>query len=215
MASVPTGTIFSIATVFATAKTVSAISNLAEGVVSCTAHGFSAGDIVEITSGWGRLNKRAFKVKAPTTDAFALDGANTVNTEFFPSGSSAGSVRKVSTWQQISKIMNPTTSGGDPKPITYKFLESDVEYTKNDGFSATQEGFEIDADEIGQAGYEALKTLTDVQTDTIMKKTMKSGSIILTPCTVALNENVQMADGQINKCKVSISANNRITRYQA
>lgn len=214
MASVPTGTIFSIATVFATAKTVSAISNLAEGVVSCTAHGFSAGDIVEITSGWGRLNKRAFKVKAPTTDAFALDGANTVNTEFFPSGSSAGSVRKVSTWQQISKIMNPTTSGGDPKPITYKFLESDVEYTKNDGFSATQEGFEIDADEIGQAGYEALKTLTDVQTDTIMKKTMKSGSIILTPCTVALNENVQMADGQINKCKVSISANNRITRYQ-
>ena len=215
MASVPTGTIFSIATVFAAAKTVSAISNLAEGVVSCTAHGFSAGDIVEITSGWGRLNKRAFKVKAPTTDAFTLEGANTVNTEFFPSGSSAGSVRKVSTWQQISKIMNPTTSGGDPKPITYKFLESDVEYTKNDGFSATQEGFEIDADEIGQAGYEALKTLTDVQTDTIMKKTMKSGSIILTPCTVALNENVQMADGQINKCKVSISANNRITRYQA
>lgn len=47
MASVPTGTIFSIATVFAAAKTVSAISNLAEGVVSCTAHGFSAGDIVE------------------------------------------------------------------------------------------------------------------------------------------------------------------------
>lgn len=215
MASVPTGTIFSIATVFAAAKTVSAISNLAEGVVSCTAHGFSAGDIVEVTSGWGRLNKRAFKVKAPTADAFALEGANTVNTEFFPSGSSAGSVRKVSTWQQISKIMNPTTSGGDPKPITYKFLESDVEYTKNDGFSATQEGFEIDADEIGQAGYEALKTLTDVQTDTIMKKTMKSGSIILTPCTVALNENVQMADGQINKCKVSVSANNRITRYQA
>lgn len=215
MASVPTGTILSLATVFAAAKTVSAISNAVEGVVSCTAHGYSAGDIIEITSGWGRLNKRAYKVKTVLTDSFALDGANTVSTEFFPVGSSAGTVRKVSTWQQISKVMNPTSSGGDPKPITYKYLESDVEFTKNDGFTATQESFDIDADEIGQAGYEALKALSDVQTDTILKKTLKSGSIILTPCTVALNENVSMQDGQINKCKVAIAGNNRITRYSA
>jgi len=213
MASLPTGTIISIATVFAAAKTVTAISNAAEGVVSCTAHGYSAGDIIEITSGWGRLNKRAFKVKTILTDSFALDGASTVSTEFFPVGSSAGTVRKVSTWQQVSKVMNPTSSGGEPKPVPVKYLESDVEFTKNDGFTATQEGFDIDADEIGQAGYEALRSLSDVQTDTIMKKTLKSGSIILTPCTVALNENVQMSDGKINTCKVAISGNNRITRY--
>lgn len=215
MASVPTGTLLFLATVFASAKTVSAISNAAEGVVSCTAHGYSNGDIVEITSGWGRLNKRAFRVKSVLTDSFVLEGAVTTSTDFFPVGSSAGSVRKVTTWQQVTKVMNPTSSGGDPKMVTFKYLESDVEFSKNDGFSAVQEGFDIDADEVGQAGYEALKSLTEVQTDTILKKLLKSGSIILTPCTVALNENVLMTDGQINKCKVSIAGNNRITRYQA
>ena len=215
MASVPTGTILSLATVFATAKPVTAISNAAEASVSATAHGFAVGDFVEITSGWGRLNKRAFRVKTSATDTFVLEGADTSSTELFPAGSSAGSVRKVSTWQQISKVMNPSNSGGEAKSITYKYLESDVEFSKNDGFSAVQESFDIDADEIGQAGYTALKTLTDVQSDTILKKTLKSGSIILTPCTVAMNENVKMQDGQINTCSVAISANNRITRYQA
>lgn len=215
MATTPTGTIFAIATAFGTAKTVTAISNAAEGVVSSTAHGFSVGTIVEVTSGWGRLNKRAFRVKTVTTDTFVLEGANTTNTEFFPSGSSAGSVRAVTTWQQVSKVMDPQNSGGDPKNITYKYVESDVEYSKNDGFTAITETFNLDADEIGQAGYEALKSLTDVQTDTILRKTLKSGSIILTPCTVALNENVVMTDGQINKVKVSVNANNRITRYSA
>lgn len=213
MASTLTGTIFSFATVFAAAKTISAISNASEAVVSCTGHGYSAGDIVEVTTGWGRINKRAFKVKTPLTDSFVIEGENTLNTDFFPVGSSSGSVRKVTTWQQISKIMNPTSSGGESKSIQYKYVESDVEYTKNDGFTATQEGFEIDADELGSAGYNALKALSDVQTDTIMKKLLKSGSVIYTPCTVALNENVSLQDGQINKCKVSISGNNRITRY--
>ena len=213
MASVPTGTILSLATVFSTAKTVTAISNAAEASVSAVAHGFSVGDFVEVTSGWGRLNKRAFRVKTSATDTFVLEGADTTSTELFPVGSSAGSVRKVTTWQQISKVMNPSNSGGEAKSITYKYLESDVEFSKNDGFTATQETFDIDADEIGQAGYAALKILTDVQTDTILKKTLKSGSIILTPCTVALNENVKMQDGQINTCSVAISANNRITRY--
>jgi hypothetical protein len=213
MPTVPTGTIYAVATVFASSKTVTAISNATEAVVSSTAHGYSNGDYVEITTGWGRLNKRAFRVKSVATDSFTLEGANTTNTEFFPSGSSAGTVRKVTTWQQISKLMNPQTSGGDPKNITYKYLESDVENSKNDGFTAVQESVEIDADEIGGAGYTALQTLTDVQSDTILKKTLKSGSIILTPCTVALNENVRMQDGQINRCVVSISANNRITRY--
>lgn len=215
MATVPTGTIYALATAFGSAKTVTGITNATEAVVSAVAHGFSNGDYVEVTSGWGRINKRAFRVKAAATDSFTLESCDTTNTEFFPAGSSAGSVRKVTTWQQISKVMNPQSSGGDPKPINYKFLESDVEYTKNDGFTAVQEGFEIDADEIGQAGYQALKTFTDVQSDTILKKTLKSGSVILTPCTVALNENVQMQDGKINVCKVAISGNNRITRYQS
>ena len=215
MASVPSGTIFSIAVAFAAAKTVSAISNATEGSVSCTAHGFAAGDIVQMFSGWGRMNRRAVKIKSVTTDAFVMDGINTTSLDFYPSGSGGGTVRKVSTFQQINKILNPTNSGGEPKNITVKFLDSDVEQIINDGFTAITESFDIDADEFGQASYSALVALTEVQTDTLLKKTLKSGAVILTPCRIAMNENVKMADGSIMTNAVSINGNGRITRYSA
>lgn len=215
MASVPTGTIFSIATAFAAAKTVTGISNAAEAVVSCTAHGYSVGDIVQLYSGWGRLNRRAARVKSVLTDSFVAEGINTLSTEFFPAGSGGGTVRKVTTFQQINKILNPNNSGGEAKNIAVKFLESDVEENINDGFTAISETFDIDADEFGQASYNALVSLTDVQTDTVLKKTLKSGSLIFTPCRVAINENVKMADGSIMTNAVSINGNGRLTRYNA
>lgn len=215
MASGPSGTIFSVATVFATAKTVSAISNAAEGSVSCTAHGFAVGDIVQVFSGWGRLNRRGVKVKSVTTDAFVMDGINTTSLEFYPAGSGGGTVRKVTTFQQINKILNPTNSGGEPKNITVKFIDSDTEQSIPDGFAAVNESFDIDADEFGGASYTALVTLSEVQTDTLLKKTLKSGVVILTPCRVSINENVKMADGSIMTNAVSIAGNGKITRYNA
>ena len=189
MATLPSGTILSVATAFAAAKTVTGISNAAEAVVSCTAHGYSVGDIVQIYSGWGRLNRRAVKVKSVLTDSFVATDIDTTNTEFYPSGFFNATVRKVPTFLQISKFLDPTSSGGDPKPVTVKFMDEDTETTLNDGFTAVSESFEIDADQFGTSAYNALRTLSDVQTDTLLKKTLKSGGIIYTPCTIALNEN--------------------------
>lgn len=213
MAQVPTGSTFFIASTIAAAKTVSAISNAAEAVVSSTAHGYSNGDIVIMYSGWGRMNKRAFRVKSVTADAFVLEGVDTSNTTFFPSGTGTGTVQKISAFTQITTVMNPSSSGGDPKNVTYKFVESDVEYSINDGFTATSYTLDLDADSIGTAGYTSLKALTDVQTDTVLKVITRSGSILLVPCTVSLNEAVAMADGQINKVKASFNGNNRAVRY--
>lgn len=213
MASVPTGTIYSIATAFAAAKTVSAVSNASEAVVSCTAHGYSVNDILQIYSGWGRLNRRAIRVKSVTTDTFVAEAIDTTNTDFYPSGSGGGTVRKVTTFTQISKILNQAASGGEPKNIVVKFLESDVEENLNDGFTAITESFDIDADEFGGTAYTALVALTEVQTDTVLKKTLKSGSVIFTPSRVALNENVKMSDGSIMTNGVAINGNGRITRY--
>jgi hypothetical protein len=215
MATLPTGTLLSVATAFAAAKTVTGISNAAEAVVSCTAHGYSVGDIVQLYSGWGRLNRRAVRVKSVTTDTFVAEGIDTTNTEFFPAGSGGGTVRKVTTFTQISKYLNPTQSGGEPKNVTVKFMDEGVETNLNDGFTAVTESFEIDADQFGTTTYNALRTLSEVQTDTVLKKTLKSGAIIFTPCTIALNENVKLADGSIMTNMVSVNGNGRITRYAA
>lgn len=213
MAQVPTGTLFFIASAYASAKTTTIVTNASEAVVTSVAHGYSNGDIVEVTSGWGRINLRDFRIKSVTTDTFVLEGCDTTSTSFYPAGTGVGSVRKVSTFTQITGVMNPSSSGGDPKNVEYKFVESDVSNIINDGFSGTSYSMELDADQIGTAGYTALKALTEVQTNTCLKMLTRSGSLIFVPCTVALNEAVQLQDGQINKVKVNFAGNNRLTRY--
>jgi len=215
MAQVPTGSTFYIASSFGAQKVVTDITNDQEAEVTCAAHGFSDGDIVEISSGWGRINFRAFRVKGSTADTFVLEKTDTTNTNFFPVGTGGGTVRRVATFTPITTVMNPSSSGGDPKKVTYKFIESDVEYNINDGFTATDYTMDLDADSIGTAGYEALKTLTDLQTNTILKIQMKSGSIVLIPCKASLNEAVSFQDGQINRVKATFNGNNRSTRYGA
>lgn len=213
MAQVPTGTTFFVASSIASSKSTTIVTNASEAVVTSTAHGYSNDDIVEMTSGWGRLNRRIFRIKSVTTDTFVLEGADTTSTTFFPVGTGIGSVRKISTFTQITSVMSPQSSGGEPKTVNYKFIESDVEYSINDGFSATSYTLELDADSIGSAGYTALKSLTDVQTDTVMKMVSRSGALIFVPCTVALNESVRLQDGQINRVSVAFNGNNRLTRY--
>jgi hypothetical protein len=212
MAQVPTGSTFYIASAYGSAKTVTIVTNATEAVVTAVAHGFSNGDVVEMTSGWGRLNKRHFEIESVLTDSFVLSGEDTTNTTFYPVGTGIGSVRKATTFTQITSVMNPQSSGGDPKTVTYKFVESDVEYSINDGFGATSYTMELDADALGSAGYTALKSLTQVQTDTCLKVVTRSGSRVYQPCTVALNESIRMQDGQINRVTCAFNGNNRLTR---
>lgn len=213
MASVPTGTTFYVASTLAVAKTVTGISNAAEAVVSATAHGYSAGDTVLLSSGWGRINQRAFRVKSPTTDSFVLEGQDTTSTAFYPAGSGGGSVQKVTTFTQITQVVGISGSGGDPKSVTYKYMENDVEGSINDGFSATSSTLDLDADSIVTPGYAALKTLTETQIVTVIKTLMRSGAQVLRAGTVALNEDPVLTDGQIAKVKVSINGTGRVTRY--
>jgi len=213
MAQVPTGTTFYIASAYSAPVVTSQVTNGVEPTVTAASHGFANGDVVEITSGWGRLHKRNFRIKSVATNTFVLEGADTTSTSFYPVGTGIGSVRKINTFQQITQVMNPQSSGGDPKNVTYKYTESDVENSINDGFAATSYTMELDADAVSTLGYAALKSLTEVQTDTCLKMLSRSGSLIFQPCTVALNEAVKLQDGQINRVSVSFNGNNRLTRY--
>lgn len=215
MARTPTGTIHSVATALAAAKTVTGITNAPEASVSSVAHGFSVGDIVVIYSGWGRLNFRAFRIKSVTTDAFILEGANTSNTEFFVPGAGVGTVRKVSTWVDLDRTMNHSSSGGDAKTVNVKFIESDLEIVLNDGFNAVSRTFEMDADMIGTPAYEALKLLSDTNADTVVRRRAKSGAVSLVPAKVAFNEEENLSEGQIVTVSGTFNAQNVSTRYAA
>ena len=188
MARTPTGTAHSVATALATAKTVTGVTNAVEAVVSSVAHGLSNSDIVLIYSGWGRLNFRAFRIKNVLTDSFALEGADTTNTDLYSPGAGIGTVRKVSTWVDLDRTMNHSSSGGDAKTVNVKFIESDVEIVLNDGFNAVQRTFDMDADMIGTPAYAALKMLSATDADTVVRRRAKSGAVSLIPSKVSFNE---------------------------
>jgi hypothetical protein len=216
MASVPTGTQFFIAAAAAIAatKAITAITNATPAVVTSAAHGYSNGDIVLLNCGWGRLNRRAFRVANVTTNTYELEGVDTTNTTFYPAGGGApGTSAKVTPFTQILQQMNPQSTGGEPKTVTYKYTDSDVENSINDGFTATSYTLELDADSISTTGYSVLKSLTEVQIDTIFLMVLRNGSKIYQPCTVALNEAVQMQEGQINRVRVAFNGTGRLTRF--
>lgn len=213
MARVPTGSTNWIATTIAAAKTTTIVTNAAEAVVTSAAHGYSNGDVVIVGSGWGRLHNRAFRIKSITTDTFVLEGADTANTTLFSPGTGIGSVRKVTAFTQVTTVMAPSSSGGEPKTVSYKFQEDENEYTLNDGFSPVQRSINLDADSIGTAGYTALKTFTDSGADTVWRTNAKSGAVSYLVATVSLNEEEIITDGQIVQVKCAISGRSRSTRY--
>lgn len=220
MANVPTGTKFFIATGLAAvspqAFTNANISNAAEAVIQLANHGFVDGDVAFVSSGWGGLNSRVFEVTRIDANSLKLNKADTSNTQTFPTGSGGGSLKKIGSgnFVQIVKTMNPQSSGGEAKSVTYKFVDSDVEYSINDGFTATSYTLEMDDDDT-TAGYAALRSLTDVQSDTVLKMLLRNGSRLYIPCRAALNDVPQMQDGQINRMRAAFNGIARHTRYSA
>jgi len=213
MAQVPTGTTFFVYTSLAAAKAVTVVTNATEAVVTALAHGFANGAVVMMYSGWGRLNRRAYRIKSVTTDTFVLESCDTTNTNFFPTGSGVGTVQLAQTPVQVTQVLSSNTSGGDAKRTNYKYLESDVEFSINDGFNPVTRTMEIDADAFGGTAYNLLRTLTETGADTVIKTVLKNGSFTLTPAVVALNEEIVFQDGNVNRVRVDISGTNRSVRY--
>ena len=89
------GSIVHIASGKAAAKNVTAATNAAEAVLTVAAHGLTAGDYVVVTSGWGSLNGRVFRVKAADTGTVTLEGADTTNTDKYPAGGGVGKIEKI------------------------------------------------------------------------------------------------------------------------
>jgi Phage tail tube protein, TTP len=111
------GTKVAIASTYGPVVAMSALSNAAEAVASLAGgHLVVVGDYLEITSGWGRLDKRIVRVKTVSTNDVTLEDINTLDADNFPTGAGIGSVRRIAAvtgWTEISKrTPNFNVTGG-------------------------------------------------------------------------------------------------------
>lgn len=216
IARTPTGTITSVSTAFGPDITVTAVTNAAQAVLTTSAaHSLSDGDIVMFESGWSRLNMRAFRVAAASGSSLTLENEDTTNTDIFPTGGGAGKLRKVTTWVQLDRTLNHSSSGGEARTVNVKFIESENEIILNDGFAAINRTFDMDADQLGTAGYNALRTHTQTGKDSVIRQAIPGGSSTYIVGKVSLSEEVVLTDGQVMVVRGSIAAQSRSTRYAA
>lgn len=112
-----TGVSVFVAKTYATKLDFSAASNSAVGgncALTVVGSTIVAGDFVEVTSGWGRLNQRVVRAGAGTSaTSLVLEGVDTSDTTKYPALTGVGSVRKVLTWSEITQLKTISTSGGE------------------------------------------------------------------------------------------------------
>jgi hypothetical protein len=211
-AKLPDGATVSIATGLGPIRPVTALSSAAPPVASAVANGLANNDLAWLTSGWQQLHDRIYKVGGAASDSFTLVGADTTNATRFPAGGSAGTVRKITAWQQVTQILGFETSGGDQQFANFSYLEEDFERQLPTITSAQSIALTI-ADDATLAGYIALKAASDARALTPIRLALVDGSMVLYNGIIALNETPTLTKGQVMSVRASISLQSRPVRY--
>lgn len=173
-----TRSLFHIAKTYASAVTMSAVSNAAEAVATLSpAHGVSVGDYLEITSGWGHLNARIVRVKAVSGNDVTLEGMNTSSTAKFPPGTGTGSIRRITAWDQISQVKDVQASGGEQQFADATSIEDDVEVKIPTIKSARTMTLEV-WDDPGLPWYATVSAADEAVVPTALKIVLANGSVI-------------------------------------
>lgn len=108
-----TGSTLSVAKTYAASLNFTTATNASPCALTVVGSTIVAGDYVEVNSGWGLLDKRLVRAGAGTSaTSIVLEGIDTTDTTKYPAGAGVGSVRKVSTWTQITQVRSISASGG-------------------------------------------------------------------------------------------------------
>jgi hypothetical protein len=211
----PNGVLLALATAYGSPLTMSAISNAATAVATLNdTSSLNDGNYIEVTSGWSRLNQRIVRVDnlSASPETIELEGINTSDTEDYPPASGAGSVREITTWTQLSQILELTSSGGDQQFVTYSFLEQDFESQLPTVQSPITLTMQI-ADDPTLAGYIALKAAAESRELTALRATLPDGSKLLYNGYVSFNETPTMTKNQLMAVTATFSLQARPVRY--
>jgi hypothetical protein len=209
----PNGVILAIATTYAAADTVSAVSNANPAVATTSlAHGITTGNFLEVTSGWAKLNQRVVRAAAAAGSSVAYEGIDATSVVNYPAGTGGGSVREITGWTQISQVLELSTSGGEMQFTNYSFLEQDFESQLPTQASPMSMTIQI-ADDATLPGYIALKNVADTRQLVALKCTLPDGSLIVYNGYMSFNETPSMTKNQIMAVTATFSLQNRPVRY--
>lgn len=208
----PEGSKFYFSKTFAAAKTVSAITNASPAVATSTAHGYVDGDEILLTSGWEDATDTVFRVNQLTADTFELEGLNSSNLNFFPSGSGAGEARKVSTWVEIPQVLSISTSGGDARFTTISPLAKRNDINVPTGFNAMSINVTLGHDP-ANANYQQMLDISRTLENVAFKMVLSGGAVAYGYGYMSVSEAPQLNRNQANQVNAAITLLGRFMSY--
>jgi hypothetical protein len=212
--SLPNGVILALATAYGPLKNVTALTNAAPALATSAAHGMANGAIIEVKSGWQKINDRVMRIADVAAGAFSLEGTDTTSQTIYPGGTGTGSVREITAFTQISQVTDTSTSGGDMQFATFSFLENDFE--SQIPTQASAQSFQLTiADDPTLAGYKAVQAAAEKRDVRALRITFPNGSVIFYNGYVSFNETPSMTKGSVMAVQATFSLLSRPVRYAA
>lgn len=210
--SLPNGALISIASGYTASVTISAITNANPAVATAAAHGYVAGDFIEVTSGWSRLTGKVVKVGAVTATTFELLAIDSTLTSIYPAAGGIGSSRKVTGYTQLSQILSSSSNGGEQQFLDYQFLEADAQKRIPTFKSAAGLTFTV-ADDTTQPGYLLATVANNDRLPRAVKATLPSGSVISYNCYISVNATPTLTVNELMAFECTMSMLNEPVRY--
>lgn len=215
MLNLPNGTIVELATAFAAAKAITAISNANPAIASAIAHGLIAKDYGVLTSSWANAGRRVYRAIAPTTDTLALEGLDATSVKRFPAGGGIGSIRKITSWLPIDDLISIASSGGEPTFADGSLL-ADTFDTEIPGNASAQRLTLVISDDMTLPSYLALREAALTKEPVPLRLTFPgSGAISLYNGRLFMNESPSMQKTAVMGITVTCSLVSPPVRYSA
>lgn len=213
-----TRTMMYIASTYGADKTFTAASNAAQCELSFAADpGLASGDVVEITSGWGRLNNRLARVDSVSGVGpylAVLEDIDTSDTDIYPAGTGTGTVREVTAWTEITQKKSISASGGEQQFADATSIEDDVEKKIPTIRSAVSVSVEV-FDDPTLAYVPVVKAAADASRVAGVKMSFPNGSVLYANAYWSIQDVPNIAKNEALTAKVDMSYASAPTRYAA
>ena len=212
--SLPEGSSQQFSNTLAAAKTITAITNANPAVATCTAHGYTTGDEIMLSSGWEDANDSVYKIESVDANSFKILGLDSTNTSFFPAGSGGGSAQKLSSWTAIPQVLTISASGGDARFTDVNPLAKRNGIRIPTGFNATSVTLSLGFDATTPA-YKTMVGISRSLSKVAFKQVLSGGSVQYGWGYLTVSEFPKLNNNQVNTVDAALTFLGRTMSYDA
>ena len=208
----PEGSSQQFSQTFASAKTITALTNANPAVATSVAHGYTTNDEILLTSGWEDATDSVYKITVLTADTFSIQGLDTTNTGFYPAGTGAGTAQKISGWTAIPQVLTISGSGGDARFTDVQLLAKRNALRIPTGFNATSITMSL-AHDAANPNYVTMLNISRNLSKVAFKQVISGGSVTYGYGYLSVSEMPKLNSNQVNSVDAALTVIGRSISY--